>query len=284
MLPLVPLDIMATNGGSSRSAVEQLLHAIGKRAVVIGRDVAGAGARRRSAASSSPTGPAVGRRPVGPTQHAHFRIGRPGRLDQLGTRGRRIHPHVVGPAEGIHQWHVVFICQRRLKTCVASRPTPQPILRRRQVVRGAANAVGRSGRRETRSRQGRARSEKRRPPSAPSARAWPRSACGRAECRCGRAPGAWPGSAPSRGSMQLSQTTIASLIGPSSSTRQRACSSSWMWVAVRSCMPPFSETPSGGVILLVAAPRNCLSMATLHWAALPVSHDVSARMRAAFTR
>src|SRR5688572_13466529 len=51
-----------------------------------------------------------------------------------------------------------------------------------------------------------------------------------------------------------SQTTRARRDWPSSSTRHRACSSSWMCVDGNGENPPITGCPSGGVMLLVAAP------------------------------
>ena len=53
-----------------------------------------------------------------------------------------------------------------------------------------------------------------------------------------------------------SHTTKAIRVEPSSSTRQRACSSSWMWVAGNGTNPPTTSPPRSGVILLVAAPAR----------------------------
>src|SRR5262245_4972330 len=50
------------------------------------------------------------------------------------------------------------------------------------------------------------------------------------------------------------QTTMTSLVAPSSRTRQRACRSSWMCVDGNGAKPPTMALPRGGVMLLVAAP------------------------------
>ena len=44
------------------------------------------------------------------------------------------------------------------------------------------------------------------------------------------------------GIMQLSTTTIATIVFPSSRTRHRAWSGSWAAMALRSANPPFTET------------------------------------------
>src|SRR4029450_8035966 len=71
-----------------------------------------------------------------------------------------------------------------------------------------------------------------------------------------------------------SQTTSASFVLPSSSTRHRACSSSWICVEGAGENPPTMLPPMGGVILLVAAPARNSSAAH---AAAPCNTSMLAR-------
>ena len=75
-----------------------------------------------------------------------------------------------------------------------------------------------------------------------------------------------------------SQTTSASFVWPSSSTRQRACSSSWTSCAGNGAKPPTISEPSSGVRLLVAAPARRGAVAA--WApGRCASAKVTARIR-----
>ena len=75
-----------------------------------------------------------------------------------------------------------------------------------------------------------------------------------------------------------SQTTSASFVWPSSSTRQRACSSSWTSCAGNGAKPPTINEPSSGVRLLVAAPARRGAVAA--WVAVRcASAQVTARIR-----
>ena len=125
--PLVPLDMMPTNGGSRPRRPEQLGRCA-RRTRRSSRPTA-ARRRRRSAASSWPAGRSAGRPSPAPTgADTSGSIGpagsaRPACL----VAGVHLAPGRSCRRTGRRRWLPGFIFQRRLNTCVGSLPTAQPI-------------------------------------------------------------------------------------------------------------------------------------------------------------
>ncbi len=91
---------------------------------------------------------------------------------------------------------------------------------------------------------------------------------------------AFASSSSSRGIMQLSTTTMASLVVPSSRTRQRAWSGSCAEVALRSANPPFTEMGNfSGVTSIAYAPARRFGSALA-----PALEIASARSKATSAR
>jgi hypothetical protein len=141
--PLVPLDRMPTNGGSWPVGPEPLLHLVGERREVVGRDLVrphAADVVQRVARPQRDRPVAVGGRPDG--DERHLRVGRAGRLDDVRVAGPGVHLHPVVPPSGLSSstpgLHLVPAVEQRPRLGADAPPD----LRRLEVAERPADAVG----------------------------------------------------------------------------------------------------------------------------------------------
>ena len=213
----------------------------GEPAEVVGRDRLGAVVVHRVVGQH-------GDRPAGAgldREHGQRRVDRAGGRDRVGVLVAGVH---VGP-DGPPAERVVEHLDRAGgssagRTCARDR-------RSRSSRRGPARGLRRRARSPRRSGPAGSRRNRRRPdspappsPPAPSGCASPRSGSARWGCRSSPGRVALARSSSSRGIMQLSTTTIASRVEPSSRTRPFARIGSFSLVARAARNPPLTRTGS----------------------------------------
>ena len=226
------VDVSARAVGEQRDerrvepvGAQQLLDAVGEGAVIVSRNVvvlAGADIVQGVVGQQGDGAPVGGLH----GNQRDLRVGGPGGLDEVRAGDRRVHSHeVIGAAERIGRNGAGLHYPAAVEHLIRLPADAPGDLRRRKVVNCPATP---SAMRPAR-----------------NSKYWLSGSLWKTAAQVGAVwvwvaeISTWPGSSPyfssirrlaasmtSRGIMQLSHTTMASRVWPSSSTRQRACSSS----------------------------------------------------------